>query len=477
MEIVLTKSDFLDYRHCAKSLWLKKRKPDAIQWPAPSLFDRMLMQDGYRVEEEVKKLVTGWGDGSSCEFQVDFQCPPNLYARADMVRHVGDDEIDLFEIKGSTSLRSSTGQDHVDDAAFQTMVAERAGLRVRRICVIHVNKEYVRQGAVDPEQLLAIVDVTEDARGRLPQIEAEVDDAIEFLAQDAIDENGCSCRLIGSRDKHCASFQYFNADVPESSIYLLPRISRKKLETFLEEGRLSLADIDASEVTNLQAAVLRAAQSGSPVINRASIATFLGELEWPIYFYDYETFASAIPVADGLRPQGQMPVQYSLHRLTQEMELSHTEYLSLGPGMQRQLVEGLRRDIGDTGSLVSWNKKFEMACNSAIGEMFPDLAEFLEELNRRTVDLMDVFKEDYVDATFLGSTSIKKVLPVLCPDLKYDEDAVHDGAGAMAAWLSLIETADEAERERIAGELRAYCHLDTLAMVEIYRFLSRIAQG
>src|SRR3546814_19386551 len=77
---------------------------------------------------------------------------------------------------------------------------------------------------------------------------------------------------------------------------------------------------------------------------------------------------------------------------------------------------------GDAGSLVSWNKKFEMACNSAMAGMFPDLAEFLGELNRRTVDLMDVFKEDYVDAAFLGPTSIKKVLPVLCPELKYNKN-------------------------------------------------------
>src|SRR3546814_11607178 len=117
-----------------------------------------------------------------------------------------------------------------------------------------------------------------------------------------------------------------------------------------------------------------------------------------------------------------------------------------------------------------------MACNSAMAGMFPDRAEFLGELNRRTVDLMDVFKEDYVDAAFLGSTSIKKVLPVLCPDLKYDEDAVHDGAGALAAWLSLIETADEAERERIAGELRAYCPLEPLASGELSRFLFRVVQ-
>src|SRR3546814_8039952 len=92
---------------------------------------------------------------------------------------------------------------------------------------------------------------------------------------------------------------------------------------------------------------------------------------------------------------------------------------ALVTGVQTCALPILSDRGGDAGSLVSWNKKFEMACNSAMAGMFPDLAEFLGELNRRTVDLMDVFKEDYVDAALLGSTSIQKVLPVLCPDLKY----------------------------------------------------------
>src|SRR3546814_13319912 len=84
---------------------------------------------------------------------------------------------------------------------------------------------------------------------------------------------------------------------------------------------------------------------------------------------------------------------------------------------------------GDAGSLVSWNKKFEMACNSAMAGMFPDLAEFLGVLNRRTVALMDVFKEDSVDADFMGSTYIKNVLRVCFADTKFDEDDVHKGGG------------------------------------------------
>jgi hypothetical protein len=393
-----------------------------------------------------------------------------------MVRRLYDGQIDLFEIKGSTSLRSSTGQDHIDDAAFQTLVAERAGHQVRQAHVIHVNKEYVRQGEIDPEQLLTIKDVTEEMRQRLKAIEAEAIAALKWLAQEAIDENGCSCRFLG-RANHCAAFEYFNPGVPENSIYLLPRISGKKIAQFLEEGRLSLAAIDVTEVSKLQAPVLTAFQSGAPVVNKARIASFLAALQWPLHFYDYETFASAVPVADGLRPQMQMPVQYSLHRLSQDQQLTHSEYLSLGPGMQRELAEHMRQEIGNAGSLLSWNKTFEMSCNSAMAAMFPALAEFLKGLNRRRVDLMDVFKEDYVDVRFLGSTSIKNVLPVLCPELKYNEDAVHDGAGAMAAWLSLVEETDDRERERLAGELRAYCKLDTLAMVKIYRFLVGVVES
>src|SRR3546814_11862889 len=72
---------------------------------------------------------------------------------------------------------------------------------------------------------------------------------------------------------------------------------------------------------------------------------------------------------------------------------------------------------GDAGSLVSWNQKFEMACNSAMAGVFPELAEFLGELNRRTYDLMSVVKGDRVDSAFLGSTPINKVPPLFCPAL------------------------------------------------------------
>ena len=466
----LTKSDFLDYRSCAKSLWLRKRKPDAVAWPAPGLFDQLLMQDGYKVEAVVKEMVADWPDADACQFQADFKSPDGLYARADMVRSLPDGAVDLFEIKASTSLKSSGGQDHVDDAAFQTLAAERSGIEVRTAHVIHVNKDYVRAGIVVPDELLTIVDVTSDVRERIGGIASEADEALALLRQAKIDEAGCSCLRVG-KNSHCASFDYYNPDVPEVSVYLLPRMYGNRLATFVEEGRLALADVGEDELSVSQRPVWRAADSGEPVVDRDAIGAFLEDLQWPLHFFDYETFASAIPISDGIRPQQPNPVQFSHHLLHEDGRMEHYEFLSDAPGQQRDLVSALEASFEDVGSVVTWKKSFEMGCNKRMADYLPDKVGFLENVNERTVDLMDPFKADYVDIRFGGSTSIKKVLPVLCPHLAYDEDAVHDGGGAMAAWLEYIETPDDAERERLRRELLAYCKLDSLAMVEIYKAL------
>jgi len=69
---------------------------------------------------------------------------------------------------------------------------------------------------------------------------------------------------------------------------------------------------------------------------------------------------------------------------------------------------------------------------------------------------------------------LRPTAPVNVSMPSYDADSVHDGAGAIEAWKRLTETNDIGEREALRGALLAYCKLDTLAMVEIYRFLIAI---
>lgn len=75
-----------------------------------------------------------------------------------------------------------------------------------------------------------------------------------------------------------------------------------------------------------------------------------------------------------------------------------------------------------------------------------------------------------------GSFSIKNVVPVIAPELRYDElEEVQEGAAAQVAYLyATLDPNTTPERKAVLeAKLRVYCRQDTWAMVEIAYFLSR----
>lgn len=467
----LTKTEFVEHQACPKAHWLRLHKPGAVERTGPNAFDQLQMRWGYDVERIVQDYVRSFENADLFTFQDEFETEGGLYARADLVRDNGDGSINIYEVKSSTSLKEENGPDHIDDATFQTVVAERWGASVRSIFVVHLNKDYVRQGVIDPSGFIVFEEVTEKVRDQYADIASAADQALRLLNQEEIDESWCDC-LHKSRGNHCEAFDYFNRNIEQPSIYLIPNL--RKAKKFAERGITSLLDVPEVELSPKQKPVRLSAELQEPMINRDGIREFINALEWPLYFYDYETVQAPIPRADGHSPREQIPVQFSLHRLDADGALEHSEYLCTHDGDQEALVLALEEHIGPIGSLVAWSMGFERGRNKLLGKMFPEHAEFLHDMSDRTVDLMVPFKSDYVDIAFEGSTSIKKVLPVLCPDLRYNQDAVHDGGMAVAAWVEMVETISEHKRERLARELLEYCKLDSLAMVRIFEFLRQI---
>jgi hypothetical protein len=97
-------------------------------------------------------------------------------------------------------------------------------------------------------------------------------------------------------------------------------------------------------------------------------------------------------------------------------------------------------------------------------------------MNDRIYDLMDIFRDGYyADPKCKGSYSIKKVLPVLVPELSYKGMEIGDGATAMTSWNDMVYGGlSDSERDSIKENLLRYCELDTFAMVRIYEELLKI---
>jgi hypothetical protein len=464
----LTKSGFLDYLQCERNFWLRTRRPELHMDTGPSEFDRLLMLDGYAVEAIAREMLGASSEGLSFEFQVDLECSGCL-ARADAIRTRPDGSIEIYEIKSSTS-----SIDHIHDAAFQRIVAERSGHRVAASFIVHVDKDYRLEGRLDPKGLLTFTPVDADIEQIRDDVEAAIDRAITLLAEDEIDLDGCDC-VYKSRAQRCSGFDHLNAGVPDPSVYDLPRMHGSRLAKLVDDGRIGIEDVSEGDVTASQIPVLLALRAGECIMDAEAIGKFLGELQFPLHFYDYETAGGAIPKAEGHGPHQQIPTQFSCHVVHEDGSTQHHEFLAHEHGQEAQLVEVLKACIAISGSMIVWNETFEKACNRRMAELLPEDGEFLLALNERTVDLMKPFKAHYVHPDFRGSTSIKRVLPVLCPELSYDENAVHDGTGAILAFRKMVESTNADEAAELRRQLLRYCKLDTEAMVAIYLRLREAA--
>lgn len=486
----LSKSDYLLYLKHPAWLWLKKHDKEKLPpvddntqavFDAGNLFEgyaEKLFNNGVRLgftdyasylalPEQTMEALLG---GAKTIFQARFKAA-QLTCICDVIEVVGDKTFDLYEIKSSTSAKP----EHMVDLAFQVKVIEDSGFTVRNVSVIHVNNACVRQGDVVPEEFCSTTDVTEKVRAKAEFTNEKTDTALAVIQSPEMPDPSPAGVGMGIFAEWLEIYKSLT-NPPKDSIYDLCGLNAKKVAEFEKTNIRNIIDIpDDFPLSPKQSLQVRAAKLGQQLILHEPIRDFLKTLQYPLYFLDYETLGGIVPVFDGLRPYQQLPFQYSLHVLdSPDAELRHVEYLHRDPSNPcHPLSEALRSHIGDTGSVIVWNESFEKGCNATLAEEVPDLADFLNNLNDRIVDLMLPFAKGwFVDKDFHGSASIKKVLPVLVPELSYESLGIQEGASAQRLWMqAVIDGKDHIDKEVLFADLIEYCKLDTLAMVKIFNKL------
>jgi len=490
----ITKTDYLEYTFCRKNLWLHKHKPELFKGVELSDFEKKIIEEGNLADEAARhlfpegQLINLVGKRAMPQTNNLLALkPPTLFQGAFMsdVFFVQADILnwnealggwELFEVKATNDVKREIPHHHVNDLAFQKQVIEGAGLKILKAGVIHLNSEYRQRGEkVDYQELFIVADLTDEVLESQDEVRVQMDEMKAYLL--GPESKGCDC-LYRGRSAQCTTFSYSWPDVPEYSVHDINRIggSKKLFYDWIDRDIFALDDIDNPEkLKGAKKFQYDAYMAGEPLINREGIAELLGELVFPLQFFDYEGYSSAIPRFEGFGSYEQVPFQYSLHTLHENGEIEHKEYLVTEPtgDFTKLLIERMRKDMSSESTVISWYSTYEKQRNLKLAELHPEHAKFLEEINEGMFDLMTVFsKGNYVDAAFKGSSSIKKVLPVVVPHLTYKTLGIQKGDQAIERWEKMIDEATpQTEKDQIASDLLEYCKLDTFAMVEIYRFL------
>ncbi len=80
-----------------------------------------------------------------------------VFVMADIL-HYGKKGWELYEVKASTSAKEY----HRNDIAIQWYVLNKAGIKLTKAAVVHINNSYIREGPLNLKQLFSIEDITQD---------------------------------------------------------------------------------------------------------------------------------------------------------------------------------------------------------------------------------------------------------------------------------------------------------------------------
>jgi len=485
---MLSKSQYTRGLQCHKSLWLYKHKPKLRT--LPDEHQESLFASGQTVGELAKGLFPGGVEieftpddfggmarktkelidsGVDVIYEATFR-DNGIFAMADILVNTPEGW-DVYEVKASTKVKPY----HQDDAAIQ-WYALLAVLPLHRAFIVHVDNQYVRNGELDLHGLFAIVDITEIVQAKQALIPEKLNAMVSMLnAGEVSIDIGPHCS-----DPFDCDFQaYCWSHIPERSVFNLYRMSGNRKFELYRQGKIRFEDlVFGNDLNETQLIQVTTALSQVEHINAPVILSFLEKLEYPLNFFDFETFQEAIPRFDGQRPYMQMPFQYSLHIVSEASEIVHREFLGdENTDPREELTNRMLGDITPKGSIVAFNMGFEKGRISELAEAFPQYEENLLELNERFVDLIEPFRGlGYYHPDFNGSFSIKSVLPAMFPDepeLDYKQLEIQDGGMAMDTFANLHRLQDSNRRKELRDGLLAYCRLDTLAMVKILIKLMR----
>ncbi len=388
----------------------------------------------------------------------------------------------MIEVKSSTVLKDY----HRDDVAIQTFAALQSGVAITAVAVAHLNKGWVYPGDGNYQGLLCEVDLTAEVTARQSDVADWVSAAHRFAQRKREPRQlmGTQC----TEPFECGYRAYCETLAPPTKaakypVTWLPQVRATALKARIAElaerpREPDMRDIDDALLNTQQLRVKAATLANKVVFEQRKSRAALAQYGEAPTFLDFETIAFAVPRWVGTMPWQQVPFQFAAHRVEANGALTEHHHLDLtGEDPRPYLARALVRTFGGPNRarpVFAYNAGFERSCLEQLATAVPRHRSALLDIAARLVDLLPLTRDHYYHPAQRGSWSIKQVLPTIARALDYQRlDGVQHGQAAQEAYLEAIdESTGASRRAQIDIQLRAYCALDSYAMVALWAKLA-----
>jgi hypothetical protein len=490
----LSKSTYIRGTQCIKSLYLNKHRKDLKNNAGE--YDGAVFEQGTDVGILGKQLFPKGVDASPevlfdyatalAKTQLYIQQKQAIIYEAHFMYNDVLCAVDILifdgkkykaiEIKSATSLSDV----YIQDAALQYYVLSNSGVPLADIAIGYINNKYVRKGKLNIKKLFTIESILAQAKEAQTEVINNIAQFKKTLntKKEPVQDIGVHC----SSPYGCDFYDHCWQHIPSHSVFDIAGMrSNKKFELY-NQGIITFSQItdaiSAQYLSEKQALQVTAQLKKRKYINKPNIQAFITDLQFPLYFLDFETINTPVPLFENARPYQQIVFQYSLHCLkTATATAKHTEYLALANGTDPRpnFITQLIKECGTKGDVLTYNMAFEKTRLKELCIDFPEYSIPLQSIIDRMKDLMLPFAQRwYYTPKMQGSYSIKYVLPALVPKLSYTNLTIQNGSDAMNIYAAMASGTFTGNVAQTRKALLAYCCMDTFAMVKIWEVLREV---
>ena len=269
----LSKSRYTRFCQCEKALWLKVYKPQeevfeperiarfeagnkvgdlAMGLFGPYVEVTTLNLDGsLNLDAMVSKTKEEMQKGTPVICEASFFYGNN-YCAVDILRRTNDGWA-IYEVK-SSSDNERKRETYACDIAYQRWLLKSCGIKVTGAYLVCLNSNYVRQGAIDLQQLFAVVDMEELVQNDLVKVPQLVSKALQLL-QDPNEPNvdlSQNCK----KPYECAFLDYckrlHNIPTDRPNVFDLYRIPFSKALQLYQSGSVAFPELNTTELSDKQ---------------------------------------------------------------------------------------------------------------------------------------------------------------------------------------------------------------------------------
>ncbi|MDR3306885.1 MAG: DUF2779 domain-containing protein [Endomicrobium sp.] len=475
----INKTVFLNYLNCPTLGW--KTKKDMLP-KLSGLNNKLLTLEGKNIHKEALKLFPDAVSGKKLKLErPDVSCKDliadleinksvyamsfvadGFYAKPDVLKKLEDNSWHLFEVKSGSRYKVK----YTSDISFNVMVLSKLGIKVSRTSVLYLSNDY-RLG-MESSKLFTESDCAQKVELKVQEFLSIVDKASEDVQSEFM-----PTPVLKRYCKNCPMFDVCIGKGVEKRIFDLPRLSILQMDELIAMGADTIDKVpDDFNLTERQKIVKNCVLTNTRYISE-DLKTELENIKQPFYYLDFESVTTITPLYPNIAPHTQILTQFSLDKADESGNiLEHYEYIAdQTRDCRKYIAEKLIEYLGEDGSIITYANA-ERIIVSKLAFLFPELSEKLNKIIERIADLELIIRKDYYDVNFHGRTSIKKILPVLIPDMSYDSLDIGEGGDASAAFAFMaMGLYDEDKIKETKNNLLKYCAQDTLAMIRIRQFL------